>query len=66
MSAAMVAGALCLEPFALTAAGRSYRGTKAVRILEIAGGMGLAAHFLIEGTAHRRRGQSPGSCPTAA
>jgi len=66
VSAAMVAGALCLEPFALTAAGRSYEGTKAVWIGEITAGIGVAAYFLIAGIAYRRRGESTGSTPTTS
>jgi hypothetical protein len=55
-SAALVAGALCLEPFALTAAGRTFRGESTiVWELEVLAGIAMAAYFLVAGIAYRRR-----------
>ena len=55
MSAALVAGTLCLEPFALTATGRTFGGeSTAVWRLEVVAGIALAVYFVIVGKAYRR------------
>jgi len=54
-SAALVAGALCLEPFALRVAGRSYPGQSVVWPAEIAVGIALATYFYFAGASYRRR-----------
>ncbi len=56
ISAALVAGALCLEPFVLTAAGRTFPGESAVVFPgEVIAGIVIAAYFLVAGIAYRRR-----------
>jgi len=55
LRAGVVAGALCLEPLALTIAGRRYPGDPVVWPAEIALGLALAAYFLLTGVAFRRR-----------
>jgi len=56
ISAALVAGALCLEPFALTAAGRTFGGeSTAVWRVEVLAGIAMAGYFVIAGSAYRRR-----------
>jgi hypothetical protein len=58
-SAALVAGALCLEPLALTVAGRAFPGESTiVWTFEIIAGIGMAAYFLVAGIAYRRRHSS--------
>ena len=60
ISAALVAGALCLEPFALTAAGRSFPGeSAAVWRAEVIAGIALAGYFVIAGLASRRHRSVP-------
>jgi hypothetical protein len=55
ISAALVAGALCLEPFALTAAGRTFPGESTiVWTVEVVAGVAIAAYFLVAGIGHRR------------
>jgi Family of unknown function (DUF6518) len=54
LSAALVAGALCLEPFAERVAGRSWSPT--VALVEVAVGAVLAVYFLVSGTSYRRGG----------
>jgi MFS family permease len=67
MSAVLVAGALCLEPFAVTAVGRSYPGeSAAVWTVEVLAGIAVAAYFLVTGIAYRRRSAPEMSKPTAA
>jgi hypothetical protein len=58
LSAALVAGALCLEPLALTIAGRNAPGDLVVWPAEIAFGVVLASYFLFTGVAFRRRGET--------
>jgi hypothetical protein len=58
LSAALVAGALCLEPLAERVASRTWSDT--VSLFEIAAGLVWATYFLVRGTAFRRRGQ-PGT-----
>jgi hypothetical protein len=56
ISAVLVAGALCLEPFALTVAGRTLAGrSRLVWTLETAAGIATAGYFAISGLAYRRR-----------
>lgn len=56
MSAVLVAGALCLEPFALTAAGRTLDGrSSTVWTLEVVAGMATAIYFALAGLVYRRR-----------
>ena len=58
-SAALVAGALCFEPFALTVAGRAFPGESTiVWTFEIIAGIGMAAYFLVAAIAYRRRHSS--------
>ena len=55
-SAAMVAGALCLEPFALTVAGRTLDGRcSLVWTLETLAGIAAAGYFAFTGLAYRKR-----------
>ncbi|MGD1011520.1 MAG: hypothetical protein ABR925_03155 [Acidimicrobiales bacterium] len=54
-SAALVAGALCLEPLALTLAGRSYPGDAVVWPAEAGVGIAVAICFIAMGVAFRRR-----------
>jgi hypothetical protein len=54
-SAVLVAGALCLEPLALSVTGRSYPGYLVVWPAEIGVGIALAAFFLVTGVMYRRR-----------
>ncbi len=65
LSAALVAGALCLEPLAQSLAGRSYPGESVVWPAEIAVGVALASFFVLTGIAFRRRVGSGLSEPTA-
>lgn len=53
LSAALVAGALCLEPLGERIADRTWSGT--VSLLEVAAGVIFAAYFLVRGTTFRRR-----------
>jgi hypothetical protein len=56
ISAVLVAGALCLEPFALTLAGRTLAGrSSTVWTLETAAGIATAGYFALAGLAYRRR-----------
>ncbi|MGO9196379.1 MAG: hypothetical protein ACLQK4_04545 [Acidimicrobiales bacterium] len=57
MSAVLVAGALCLEPFAEMAMGNDYSGASIVWPAEVVTGIATAAYFLGTGIAHRRRGE---------
>jgi hypothetical protein len=62
ISAALVAGALCLEPFAVTAAGRGGGGSRTVWAAEVTVGMAVATYFAFTGIAFRRRdGSGSGS-----
>ena len=54
-SAVLVAGALCLEPLALTIAHRSYPGDSVVWPFEVLAGIAVAAYFFLDGIAFRRR-----------
>jgi hypothetical protein len=54
LSATLVAGALCCEPFAERLANRSWSRT--VSTLEVAAGLVVAAYFALSGTLYRRRG----------
>jgi hypothetical protein len=65
LSAALVAGALCLEPLAQSLAGRSYPGESVVWPVEIAVGVALASFFVLTGLAFRRRAGPGLSEPTA-
>ena len=50
-----MAGALCLEPLALTVAGGAFpRESTIVWTFEIIAGIGMAAYFLVAGIASRR------------
>ncbi|MGC9962465.1 MAG: DUF6518 family protein [Acidimicrobiales bacterium] len=64
-SAALVAGALCLEPLAELAAGRHYPGASSVYPVEVAAGIAIATYFLVTGLAYRRHGRSGLREPTA-
>lgn len=64
-SAVLVAGALCLEPFAQAAAGNHYPGASTVYPVEIAAGFAVAAYFLVRGIAYRRTGGSELGKPMA-
>jgi hypothetical protein len=55
LSAALVAGALCLEPLAQRLAGKSYPSESVVWTVEIAIGIAVAAYFYVAGSAYRRR-----------
>ncbi|MGA2530073.1 MAG: hypothetical protein ABSG36_13040 [Acidimicrobiales bacterium] len=55
LSAVLVAGALCLEPVALTIAHRSYPGDSVVWPFEVFVGIAVAAYFYLDGLAFRRR-----------
>ena len=56
ISAALVAGALCLEPFALAVAGETFPGeSTAVWRVEVVVGIAMAGYFVIAGLACRRR-----------
>jgi len=55
LSAALVAGALCLEPLGQKLAGRSYPSESVVWTIEIAVGIAVAAYFYFAGSAYRRR-----------
>ncbi len=57
ISAVLVAGALCLEPVALSLAGRRYYGDSVVWPFEVACGIALAGYFLLAGVAFRRRAE---------
>lgn len=54
VSAVLVAGALCLEPFAEVVAGHHYPGASMVYPLEIAVGIVVATYFLVAGISYRR------------
>jgi hypothetical protein len=54
-SAVLVAGALVLEPLALTLAGRSYPGDSVVWPVEIAVGLCTAVYFVLSTLTYRRR-----------
>jgi hypothetical protein len=58
LSAALVAGALCLEPLAQTVAGNRYPGASVVWPVEILAGVVVTAYFLVAGIAYRRSGPS--------
>ena len=64
-SAALVAGALCLEPLAEVAAGRHYPEASTVYLFEVAAGIAIAAYFLVAGIAYRRHAGSGLGGPTA-
>ena len=64
LSAAAVAGALCLEPLALTVAHRSYAGESVIWPFEVGAGIVLAVYFAFKGTAFRRRVREGLSGPT--
>jgi hypothetical protein len=65
-SALLVAGALCLEPFAVIAVGRGYEGSKVVWGAEIACGVAVAVFFLARGTAYRHKDEPKVSTDTTA
>lgn len=65
VSAVLVAGALCLEPFAEAAVGHSFPGSSVVWPAEIVVGVAVAGYFLVTGRAHRRRDRSGIGGPTA-
>jgi hypothetical protein len=52
LSAALVAGALCLEPLSERVANRTWVGS--VSLFEVAAGIASATYFLVRGTAFRR------------
>jgi len=55
MSAVLVAGALCLEPVAVTVSGRRFVGESTiVWIVEVASGVVLATYFVVTGLVFRR------------
>jgi hypothetical protein len=58
LSAALVAGALCLEPLAQRLAGKSYPSDSVVWTVEIAVGVAVAAYFYFSGSAYRRRAET--------
>ena len=55
MSAALVAGALCLEPLAQRLAGKSYPSESVVWTVEVAVGIAMATYFYFSGSAYRKR-----------
>ena len=63
LSAALVAGALCLEPLAETVAGNRYPGASIVWPAEILCGVAVAAYFLLTGVAFRRGASRVGNPP---
>lgn len=65
LSAALVAGALCLEPLAETVAGNRYPGASIVWPVETLCGVAVAAYFLVTGVAFRRSGASQIGNPPA-
>ena len=64
LSAVLVAGALCLEPFAEAVAGNHPPGASAVWSVEVAVGLAVAAYFVGSGRAYRRRHGSDLAEPT--
>jgi hypothetical protein len=58
VSAVLVAGALCLEPLALTLVGRSYPGDSVVWPSEVGVGIVVAICFIATGVAFRRHVES--------
>jgi len=66
MSAALVAGALCLEPLAQRLAGKSYPSESVVWTVEVAVGIAMAAYFYLSGSAYRKRSATVLDTPTAA
>ena len=64
LSAVLVAGALCLEPFAEAVAGNHPPGVSAVWSVEVAVGLAVAAYFVGSGRAYRRRHGSDLAEPT--
>jgi hypothetical protein len=61
ISAALVSGALCLEPFAESAMGRSFGSqSKVVWIVEATAGILIAGYFLASGIIFRRMPQPAG------
>ena len=65
LSAALVAGALCLEPLAEPVAGNHYPGASVVWPVEILVGVVVAAYFIVTGFAYRRSGESGLAKPPA-
>jgi hypothetical protein len=65
LSAALVAGALCLEPLAQRLAGKSYPSDSVVWTVEIAVGVAVAAYFYFSGSAYRRRAETELETQTA-
>jgi hypothetical protein len=65
LSAALVAGALCLEPLGQRLAGRSYPSESVVWTVEVAVGIVLAAYFYFSGSAYRRRSETELEARTA-
>jgi hypothetical protein len=63
-SAIFVAGALCLEPLAQTAAGDNSSGASTVWPFEVLAGIALATYFLVAGVAYRRRAEAGLETPT--
>jgi len=65
VSGVLVAGALCFEPLAETAAGTHYPGASSVWLVEVIAGIAMATYFLVAGVAYRRRGESEFAGPAA-